>query len=111
MMIQPMPTIPKRHPGLALREPARGDDSTMFDELQRSLVEQRMTSRLAEAGAERLGRIATADHHPTPMRTKLGHALIGLGRSIAGPFDEPAATATTAANGSPVATASPDPCN
>lgn len=90
MMIQPMPTIPKRHPGVAFREPSNGDDSTMFDELQRSLVEQRMTSRLAEAKAERLGRLASADHHPTPVRTKLGLALIGLGRSISGSLDESA---------------------
>jgi hypothetical protein len=89
MMIQPIPTIPSRHPGSAARAPTTGDEATMFDELQRSLVEQRMTSRLDDAAADRLGRLATTGRHGTPVRTRLGRALIGLGTTIAGGLDEP----------------------
>jgi hypothetical protein len=91
MMIQPLPTIPIRHPGSATRAPDTGDDSTMFDELQRALVEQRMTSRLDAAAADRLGRLAAAGQHGTPVRTRFGRALIGLGTTIAGGTDKPAA--------------------
>ena len=88
MMIQPLPT-PTQHPGSATRAPTTGDDSDMFDELQRSLVEQRMTTRLEEAEADRLARLASPSRGGTPVRARVGRVLIGLGTTIAGSLDEP----------------------
>jgi hypothetical protein len=89
MMIQPMPPTPNRHPGSMARAPATGDEPTMFDELQRSLVEQRMTRRLDEAEADRLARLASGGHRSPPIRARFGRILIGLGTTIAGALDEP----------------------
>jgi hypothetical protein len=60
-----------------------GRGNTMNEDLQRSLVEQRMTVRLCEPWIERQMRPADAVHRP--MRCRLGMALIGLGNRLAGP--------------------------
>ena len=74
----------RQHPGASAPQP--GGVHTVFDEIQHALVQQRMTTRLTEAGSERLAKGASADR--SGVRRRLGNVLIGLGTAIAGSGDE-----------------------
>jgi hypothetical protein len=60
-----------------------GRGNTMNEDLQRSLVAQRMAIRLCEPWTER--QLRRTDATSRPLRGRLGVALIGLGRRLAGP--------------------------
>jgi hypothetical protein len=60
----------------------------MFDETQRSQVEQRMASRLGDAWEDRQARLASGAHRGSPIRARVGRALVGIGHAIAGPSDD-----------------------
>ncbi len=75
----------RQHPGASA--PHAEGDQTVFDDIQHALVQQRMTTRLTEAGTERLAK----DAGPTDrsgVRRRLGSVLIGIGTAIAGTTDE-----------------------
>ena len=82
----------RQHPGaeaLMAGAPHQG-----FDDVQHALVEARMTTRLSEAGTERLTRRSRASDEPG-VRGRIGRALIGLGTAIAGPAEESSARRTS----------------
>ncbi len=81
-----------QHPGAAA--PSTGGPNPVFDDIQHALVEARMTTRLSEAGSERLTK--GQPYPPGPgMRGRVGRALIGIGTAIAGTGDEQSAQRTS----------------